>query len=188
MCCGHCTAGWPQPSLRCLEGQTGATLPIHFARLALLALGDVGQISLKVTPAPSPLQDHRAPTLREKSTFPQVPSTLSPGAVGMSMPSRPQARCPQHSAEASGCREKFVFRKRRSQPHPRMAAGTGRSPAAGHWLRLRDVPVPRRPAHIPHDALHHPLNALAHAVTVETSGMRRGRPGARPQGRPSLTR
>lgn len=93
-------------------------------RLALLALGDVGQISLKVTPAPSPLQDHRAPTLREKSTFPQVPSTLSPGAVGMSMPSRPQARCPQHSAEASGCREKFVFRKAKPTP-----------PQDGRWNR-----------------------------------------------------
>lgn len=103
------------------------------------------------------------------------------------MPSRPQARCPQHSAEASGSREKSVFRKRRSQPRPRTAAGTGRNPAAGHGLRLRDIPAPRRPAHVPHHALHHPLNALAHAVAVETSGMRGGRPGARPQGRPALT-
>lgn len=111
----------------------------------------------------------------------------------------PVALLPQiPSAEASRClrfsrhREKFVLEKKQSKWKNQKAKQTQppgldgwcqqerSSCARGRAVRLRDIPLSWWPVHIPHNALHHPLDAFAHPFAVETVGMRQGRPCPRP--------
>lgn len=186
LCCGHCTVGWPQPSLRCLEERQEPHCPSTLHTLSPAGLGGCGPDLPQGDASSQPTPGSPGPNAEGKAHFLAGPLKPLPGCSG-----HVNAEPPPGPLPPTFCRSFWVQRKvcvqKKAKPHPRMVAGTGRNPAAGHWLRLRDVPVPWRPAHIPQDALHHPLNALAHAVAVETSSMRGGRPGARPQARPSLT-
>lgn len=163
----------------------------HSGRCWAGGVGEGGHTRLPRQTAPHP---EAALEPRGPPTPPTGPSIL---ALGGSRPEVASCRpCrPTPLEEASGhphlgtqravCLGEQT-RGAKAEPAPRPGRWL---PLAGVWVQrhLRDVPLPWGPVHVAHDALHHPLDALAHSLAAEKAGVSWGRPGPQGGARAPLT-